>query len=202
MNHPKTNTYPKHYEISGDLIVTGTISPKPWYPVFATQVDIILSTYDNHKYHSQATNKCLPSCLQIWFCDMGLHLPQLRFLEHLNRPIDIESFVSPEDIYHEIHGCICKHGNFEMGNWKVFNASYNALHHKPWHLEQNEGFSEPVALSPVFDFCFGWHGEWVDVIMCEITHEQRWSPPIMIKNLFVVDHHWSNNKLLKIIAIY
>ena len=55
MNRPKTNAYPKHYEI-GDLgIILGAISPKPWHPVFATQVDIlILTTCDKIKYRSQA----------------------------------------------------------------------------------------------------------------------------------------------------
>ena len=47
VNRPKTNTYPKHYEVSDDNIFTIIISPKPWHPIFATQVDkIILSTCD------------------------------------------------------------------------------------------------------------------------------------------------------------
>ena len=160
MNFPKTNTHPKHYQISSDLFTGGTISPKPWHPVFVTHVDIIiLSTYDKHKYQSQAIDECLPSCFQFWFCDLGLCFPWLRFLECSNRLIDVERFVPPEDVYHEIHCRICKHDNFKMGDRKVFDASCNALHHKPRYLEQNKGFSKPVTLSPVFDFCFGWHGE-------------------------------------------
>ena len=62
VNRPKTNTYPKHYEVSDDNIFTIIISPKPWHPIFATQVDkIILSTCDILKYHFQTFTDCLPS---------------------------------------------------------------------------------------------------------------------------------------------
>ena len=39
MNSTKTNTYPKHYGISDDIIIISTIIPKPWHPVFATLVE-------------------------------------------------------------------------------------------------------------------------------------------------------------------
>ena len=49
MNRPKTNTYPKNYEVSIGRVIAGTISPKPWHLVFATQVDIvILKTCDEY----------------------------------------------------------------------------------------------------------------------------------------------------------
>ena len=45
MNRPKTNTYPKHYDIGDDLpVFAKTISPKSWHPVIATQVDILILT--------------------------------------------------------------------------------------------------------------------------------------------------------------
>ena len=57
MNHPKTNAYPKHYDISDPGIIHSAISPKPWHPVFATQVDkIILTTCNKPKYCFQAIN--------------------------------------------------------------------------------------------------------------------------------------------------
>ena len=65
------------------------------------------------------------------FCDLGLRPPCLRLSEHSDRPINVERFVPPEDIYHEINGRISKRDNFEMGDWKVFDAPCNALHHEP-----------------------------------------------------------------------
>ena len=85
------------------------------------------------------------------------------FLEHSNRPIDVQRFVPPENVYHKIHGRICKRHNFEMGDWKVFNATRNALHYKPRHLEEDNGLSEPVAFTLVLDFCLCWHCEWLGV---------------------------------------
>ena len=35
--------------------------------------------------------------------------------------IDIEGFVPPENIYHEIHGRICKRHDSEMGDRNVLN---------------------------------------------------------------------------------
>ena len=61
MNRPKTNAYPKHYEIGSRKIIPGTISPKPWHPVFATQVDtLILTTCDKQKYRFQTFANYLP----------------------------------------------------------------------------------------------------------------------------------------------
>ena len=59
----------------------------------------------------------------------------LRFSEHSNRPVDIERFVPPEDVYHEIHGRIRERHNFEMGNWKVINGTCYTLCHEPGRLE-------------------------------------------------------------------
>ena len=81
----------------------------------------------------------------------------LRFSEHSNRPVDVERFVPPEDVYHEIHGRIRKRHDFEMGDRKVFNGASNALYHEPRRLEQDKGFGEPVALSPVLDFFLSWY---------------------------------------------
>ena len=161
--------------MSGHEIIPGTISPKPWHPVFATQVDIlILSTCNKPNYHPQTAANCPPCqfpCLWDW---LGLHLAWLRFSwfsEHLNRPIDVQRFVPPEDVYHEIHGHICKHHNFEMGDWEVFNATHNALHYEPWHLEENKELGKPVAFTPVLDFHLCWHGECVDIVMHKILYK-------------------------------
>ena len=81
-------------------------------------------------------------------------------MECLNRLIDIKRLVPPENLYHKIHGCIFKHDDFKMGDWKVFDGMYNALHCKPQYLEQDEGFSKQVTLSPILDFHFGQHEEW------------------------------------------
>ena len=67
--------------------------------------------------------------------------------------------VPPENVYHKIHGSICKCDNFEMGDNKVFASVCDALHYKPQCLEQDEGFSEPVTLSLVLDFGLGWCDE-------------------------------------------
>ena len=83
----------------------------------------------------------------------------LRFSEHLNRPVDVERLVPPENVYHEIHGCIRKGHDFEVDEWKVFDGPCNALHHEPRCLEQDKGFRKPVALPLVLDFLFGQHGE-------------------------------------------
>ena len=42
MNRPKTNTYPKDYDVGGKMFVVGSISPKPWHSVLAAQVDNII----------------------------------------------------------------------------------------------------------------------------------------------------------------
>ena len=171
MNCSKTNAYPKHYEIGNQEITYG-ISPKPWYPVFATLVDIpILITCDKIKYLHQAFANCFPCCSHLWAW-LGMHLTWLRFSwfsEHSNRPVDVQRFVPPEDIYHEIHGCICKHHDFEMGDREVFNATCNALHYEPQHLEDDKGLGEPVTFTLVLDFCFGWHSKLVDIIMHKVT---------------------------------
>ena len=86
-----------------------------------------------------------------------LHHTWLRFLEHLNRAVDVERLVPPEDVYHEIHGHICKCHGFEMGDWKIFDGLCNVLCYKPQCLEQDKGFSKPVTLSLVLDFFLGWY---------------------------------------------
>ena len=74
MNRPKTNTYPKYYLISGYGIIAGTIGPKPWHPVFMTQVDIpILITYDIFNYYCQASTDFLPSQFPHPQVDLVLH---------------------------------------------------------------------------------------------------------------------------------
>ena len=51
MNRFKTNTYQKYYEVCDEKTTTSIISPKPWHPTLATQVDIvILNTYNKLKY--------------------------------------------------------------------------------------------------------------------------------------------------------
>ena len=60
----------------------------------------------------------------------------------------------PENVYHEIHGQICKHHDFKVSDWKVFNGQCNALHHDLQGLDQDIGYSKPVALSFVLGFCF------------------------------------------------
>ena len=167
MNHPKTNAYPKHYDISNHEISPGTISPKPWHTVFTTQVDIpILTTCDKPKYRFQVIEDWLPCRFPHLWDWLGLHPAWLRyswFLEYSNRPVDVQRFVPPEDIYHEIHGRICKHHDFKMSDWKVFNATCNALHYEPQHLKKDKGLGEPVAFTPVLDFCRCRHGEWLGV---------------------------------------
>ena len=60
----------------------------------------------------------------------------------------------PENVYHKIHGWICKHHNFEVSDWKVFNGQHNALCHNLQGLDQDIGYSGLVALSFVLDFSF------------------------------------------------
>ena len=79
--------------------------------------------------------------------------------------------VPPKDIYHEIHGCICKCDNFEVCDWEVFNAMRNALHYEPWCLKEDKGLGKQVAFAPVLDFCLCRHGKWVDIIMHKVTCE-------------------------------
>ena len=176
MNRPKTNANPKHYEISDHGIIIRAISPKHWDPVCMTQVDIIiLSTCNKKKYRLQAIDDWLTSRFPRLWDWLGLHLTWLRFSwssEHSNRPIDIQRFVPPEDIYHEIHGRIRKRHDFEMGDGKVFNATCNALHYEPRRLEDNKGFSEPVALPPVLDFCLCRHREWLRVTRKFARHQR------------------------------
>ena len=91
----------------------------------------------------------------------------------------------------------------------MFDGSRNALHHEPRRLEQDKGFSEPVALSLVLDFCFGRYSKrgevnvdgciipidvasskWMEgVSSCDMPiyvslepRSKRWKPPIIIKN--------------------
>ena len=165
MNRPKTNTYPKHYDISdGDFFAVRGISPKPWHPVFATQVDkFIQITCDKCSHYSQNIANFLhnilphPRVLRRPWYDLVLRCTWLRFSEHSNRPVDVEGLVPPEDVYHEIHGRIRKRHDFEMSDWKVFLVTCYGLDHEPRRLEQDEGFGEPVALPPVLDFFLGWY---------------------------------------------
>ena len=46
-----------------------------------------------------------------------------------------------------------------MGDWEVFNATRDALHYEPRRLEEDEGLGEPVAFTPVLDFCLCRHGK-------------------------------------------
>ena len=62
MDRPKTNAYPKHYDISDYSIILGAIGPKSWHPVFASQVDTIIPiTCDKIIYRFEAIADCLPS---------------------------------------------------------------------------------------------------------------------------------------------
>ena len=176
MNSPKTNTYPKYYEVSNKFyIATAANTVSPRHPVFMTQV--VLTTYDKSKYTSKVIVNCLPSQFLHfwgWFCDLQLHPPWIRFLEHSNRPIDIERLVPPKNIYKKIHGGICKLENLKMGDRKVFDDPCNALHYEPWCLEWDKGVSEPVTLPPVLDFHCSWHGEWLVIVtLYKVTLPQR-----------------------------
>ena len=106
---------------------------------------------------------------------MGLCLQGPRFPEHSNRSIDIERLIPPENIYHEIHGRICKRHDFEMGDRKVFSGPCYALQYEPRRLKQDEGFSEPVALSLVLDFRLGRNDErfGVNITLLKILLLQR-----------------------------
>lgn len=59
-----------------------------------------------------------------------------------------------ENVYHKIHGWICKCHDFEVSDWKVFNGQCNTLHHDLQGLDQDIGYSKPVTLPFVLDFCF------------------------------------------------
>ena len=63
--------------------------------------------------------------------NLGLRLPQLRFLDHSNRPTDVEGFVPPENVYHEIHGHIYECDDIDMGDLEVFEGTCKALRYKP-----------------------------------------------------------------------
>ena len=63
---------------------------------------------------------------------------QIQYLEHLNKLIDIERLVPPEDVDHEIHGGICKCDDFKVHNKKVFDGPCYALHHEPQCLEEDK----------------------------------------------------------------
>ena len=129
---------PTSTAISGENVFAITITPKHWHPVFVAQVDkTILKTHDKHKYLLQAIANCLPSqFLWLWdrFFDRGPP-PAWLTSQHSNRPIDVERFIPPEDVYHKIHGCICKCDDFKMCEWKVFDAPCNALYYKPQCLK-------------------------------------------------------------------
>ena len=56
MNCPKTNTYPKHYVISDHGNIPGAICPKPWHPVFVSQVLNLYAIYA----HNGTINILLP----------------------------------------------------------------------------------------------------------------------------------------------
>ena len=77
MNSPKTNTYPKYYEVSNEFyIATAANTVSPRHSVFMTQV--ILTTCDKSKYTSKVIANCLPSQflhLWDWFCDLQLQPP-------------------------------------------------------------------------------------------------------------------------------
>ena len=75
----------------------------------------------------------IPARLRLVLCQLssGTPSPLAPIEEYSNRPIDVESLVPPENVYHEIHGHIGKSDNFEMGDWKVFDDPCNTLRCKP-----------------------------------------------------------------------
>ena len=116
---------------------------------------------------------CIPSRLWGRFFDLGLRRSQTWFSEHSNRPVDVVRLVPPEEVNREIHGRIRERHDFEMGDWKVFDAPRNALHYEPRCLEQDKRFSKRVALRLVLDFLLGWYEEWfVFIGRKEILHLQ------------------------------
>ena len=133
------------------------LSAQNFGTVFVTQVNItILATHNKETFCYQAIADCFqhrfPFGLRRFSCMMKF-IPCLWiwFSECSNRPIDIERFVLPENLYHKIHGRIRKCHDFEMGDWEVFDGPCNALHHKPRRLQQDKWFSKPVTLPLVLD---------------------------------------------------
>ena len=61
MNHPKTNAYPKHYEIGDHEIILGAISPKPQHPARWTNLLAIrtmrLSSYYSSHWGGQLSKR-------------------------------------------------------------------------------------------------------------------------------------------------
>ena len=120
---------------------------------------------DQRQYRSQALADCLPSrFLRLWdrFSSSGLHLQgRLRFGEHSNRLINVERFVPPENVYHDILGRIRKRHDFEMVHWKVSNGMCYSLQYEPRCLEPDKGLTELVTLPSGLDFRLGRHGKWL-----------------------------------------
>ena len=49
--------------------------------------------------------------------------------------INVERFVPPENVYHEIFGRMRKRHDFEMVDWKVSDGMWYALQYEPRYLE-------------------------------------------------------------------
>ena len=172
MNRPKTSAHHISHRISDDCFFASTVSPKPRHTVSVTQVDTFIRTTCEKVIHR--FQACLPSCLRHRFSDLGLRRSWIWFSEHSNRPIDVERLVPPEEVNQEIHGRIRERHDFEMGEWKVFEAPCNALRYEPRRLEQDKRFSEPAALRLVLDFLLGRYEEWLVIITrAEIHLPQR-----------------------------
>ena len=70
--------------------------------------------------------------------------------------INVERFVPPENVYHDILGCIRKRHDFEMVDWKVSNSMCYTLQYEPRCLELDK---ELIALPTGLDFYLGRHGK-------------------------------------------
>ena len=159
---------------------------------------------DQHQYRSQPFADRLPSRFpRLWdrFSSTGLHLQgRLRFGEHSNRLINVERFVPPENVYHEIFGRMRKRHDFEMVDWQVSNGMCYTLQYEPRCLELDK---ELIALPTGLDFHLGWHGKWLinitthkinrlqgcssssirdilqlSLIVSSELRSKRWNPPI------------------------
>ena len=98
------------------------LSAQNFGTVFVTQVNItILATHNKETFRYQVIADCFqyrtPFALRRFSCTMKF-ISRLwtRFSERSNRPIDIERFVPPENLYHKIHGRIRKCHDFEIGD--------------------------------------------------------------------------------------
>ena len=133
-NRPKTDTYPKHYLISKDLYAAA--APGPNLGILSSWIRTTSSSRKPMIKKNIVFRPLAIDISRVWdqfSVNSRLELRRLwlRFSEYSNRPIDVESLVPPENVYHESHGHICKCDNFEMGDWKVFDGPCNTLRCKP-----------------------------------------------------------------------